>query len=307
MKREVPITHQLYTHLFPNPTATDPPSFSAHLARNLVPEVRIEVAIFYGDLNTSEARYPGLNYSHPPHRLRLGRFEHHKRLFDAFDYLGLTDQEIQNFCCWEGTKWARERYENDEGVKVVDTTGAGIGPFVDRREQKFMEVEGRRKSITKRTSISVVVEEAGNAGSTTAELEEERDQDMSDVAGEDEDVDAGSDTHNYVDETDDIETRESEEPPQEAAARQQHMSELSRRREEAINRRILAAWQQGRSLSPDIEQYLKEASERGSLGSDLQRAISRALFNGFGIPQPGSHSSIANTRNLASARRGAAA
>lgn len=104
--------------LFPNPTTSDPPSFSAHLARNLVPEVRIEVQTFYGDLNSAEARYPGLNYSHPPHRLRLGRFPHHRKLFKAFDDLGLTYGEIQDFCCWEGTKWARERYEKDEGITV---------------------------------------------------------------------------------------------------------------------------------------------------------------------------------------------
>jgi len=105
--------------LFPNPSSTDPPSFSAHLARNLVPEVRIEVQTFYGDLNSAEARYPGLNYCHPPHRMRLGRFPHHRRLFKAFDQLGLTYSEVQDFCCWEGTKWARERYEKDESVTIV--------------------------------------------------------------------------------------------------------------------------------------------------------------------------------------------
>ena len=117
MRRQTPIAHLLYSYLFPHPGTNDPQNFSAHLARNLVPEVRIEVATFYGDLNSAEARYPGLNYCHPPHRMRLGRFKYHKRLFEAFDTLGLTYNEIQEFCCWEGTKWARERYERDEGVK----------------------------------------------------------------------------------------------------------------------------------------------------------------------------------------------
>lgn len=136
MRRKNPIAHLLYNHLFPHPGPNDPPSFSVHLARNLVPEVRIEVATFYGDLNSTEARYPGLNYAYAPHRLRLGRFKHHKRLFDAFDELGLTYGEIQDFCCWEGTKWARERYEKDEGIKVLDTTGDDIGPYIDRRHMK---------------------------------------------------------------------------------------------------------------------------------------------------------------------------
>ncbi|KAF2216087.1 hypothetical protein CERZMDRAFT_5781, partial [Cercospora zeae-maydis SCOH1-5] len=211
MKRQAPLSHVLYAYLYPHPTPSDPPSFSAHLARNLVPEVRIEVATFYGDLNSAEARYPGLNYCHPPHRMRLGRFKHHKRLFDAFDNLGLTYGEIQDFCCWEGTKWARERYEKDEGVKVIDTTGDEIGPWVDRRE--MAPADDRRNSITRKTDISI------------------------------------------------------RELPSEAAAREQHVAELERRRdhalEQSLNQRIIAAWEQGQSLPPELEQYLKEQTERG--------------------------------------------
>jgi hypothetical protein len=133
MHRKNPISVLVYNALFPTPAPTDPPSFSAHLSKNLVGEVRIETANFYGSLDTIEARYPGLNYAFTPHRKRLGRFPHHRRLFDAFDRLGLTEAEIQGFCRWEGTLWARERYERDEGDKVVDTTGKEIGAWVDRR------------------------------------------------------------------------------------------------------------------------------------------------------------------------------
>ncbi|KAH0542133.1 hypothetical protein FGG08_003433 [Glutinoglossum americanum] len=126
----------VYNHLFPSPRPTDPASFAIHLTRNLVPEVRIETAIFYGTLDTIEARYPGLDYSHPPHRMRLGRFQWHRRLFRAFDELGLTKDEIASLCRWEGTKWARERYEKDEGVIVRDTTGDDIPMWVEPpREQ----------------------------------------------------------------------------------------------------------------------------------------------------------------------------
>jgi hypothetical protein len=50
MRRQTPIAHLLHDYLFPPHirTTNDPPSFAAHLARNLVPEVRIEVATFYG-------------------------------------------------------------------------------------------------------------------------------------------------------------------------------------------------------------------------------------------------------------------
>lgn len=253
MKRNVPIAHLLYNHLFPNPEATPncPPSFSAHLARNLVPEVRIEVATFYGDLNSAEARYPGLNYCYPPHRMRLGRFKHHRRLFDAFDALGLTYNEIQDFCCWEGTKWARERYEKDEGVKVLDTTGDEIGPYVDRRERDAEE-ELRRHSITRKTDISVIVEEA-TSNSVRQPAISEDDEEMNDAESDGEA---------------DAETETEQESPSEAAARQQHIAELEQRRDHSItqriNQQILHAWEHGQSLPPEIEQYLKEQSERGN-------------------------------------------
>ncbi|CAK1357299.1 hypothetical protein CB0940_07945 [Cercospora beticola] len=266
MKRQTPVAHLLYAYLFPHPTPSDPPSFSAHLARNLVPEVRIEVATFYGDLNSAEARYPGLNYCHPPHRMRLGRFKHHKRLFEAFDNLGLTYGEIQDFCCWEGTKWARERYEKDEGVKVIDTTGDEIGPWVDRRE--MASADDRRNSITRKTDISIVVEDAETSRNRQPTINEDDDEDMED--------DNGSDADEH--ETADAETETERESPSEAAAREQHVAELERRRDHALeqsfNQRIIAAWEQGQSLPPELEQYLKEQSERGN-HPELSRLLAR--------------------------------
>lgn len=251
MRRQTPIAHLLYAYLFPHPTPNDPPSFAAHLARNLVPEVRIEVATYYGDLNSAEARYPGLNYCHPPHRMRLGRFKHHRRLFEAFDNLGLTYNEIQEFCCWEGTRWARERYEKDEGIKVQDTTGDEIKPFVDRQELRVAD-ECRRQSITRQTEISVIVEEADGALSSHPTDEDEE---MSEADSEAEGN--GADTGGAL------------ETPSELVAREQHMAELNRRREQAINQRIITAWEQGQALPPEIEQYLKEQSERGNLTASL--------------------------------------
>lgn len=266
MRRQQPIAHLLYSHLFPHPGPNDPPTFSAHLARNLVPEVRIEVATFYGDLNSAEARYPGLNYCHPPHRMRLGRFKHHRRLFQAFDDLGLTYNEIQEFCCWEGTKWARERYERDEGVKVVDTTGDEIGPFVDRREL-------RRGSITRKTDIEIVVEHRRRV--------EERDEEMSDADSEGGDEDEHEDEHEGETAAD--------ETLHETVALEEHISELSRRRQHSINnreqeynRRIMAAWEQGLALTPELENYLKEQTERGTLPMSMDlRNILRRSTSGY--------------------------
>ncbi|KAK4541942.1 hypothetical protein LTR36_007306 [Oleoguttula mirabilis] len=287
MRRQTPIAHLLYAYLFPHPTPNDPPSFAAHLARNLVPEVRIEVATFYGDLNSAEARYPGLNYCYGPHRMRLGRFKHHKRLFDAFDTLGLTYNEVQEFCCWEGTKWARERYEKDEGIKVQDTTGNDIKPYIDRHELRMAD-ERRRHSITRQTEISVIVEEAD--GALSNHVVEEEDEDMSDADSEAEED--GDDTETV------------HETPAETAAREQHIAQLNRRRELAINQRIVTAWEQGQTLPPEIEQYLKEESERGNLNALTLRGMiaGRASAGGPAVlPRPEDRAALATNGARAAA------
>lgn len=122
------IAQAVYNATFPRPKSSDPTSFNLHITRNLVPEVRIETSAFYGSLDCIEAQYPGLDYSYGPHRMRLGRFPWHRRLFEVFDELGLTNAEIDSLCRWEGTKSARERYEKEEGVKVHDTTADGVRP-----------------------------------------------------------------------------------------------------------------------------------------------------------------------------------
>ncbi|KAF2839350.1 hypothetical protein M501DRAFT_954699 [Patellaria atrata CBS 101060] len=136
MQPKYRLDETIYSHLYPNPKPSDPQNFTQFLQKHLVAEVRIETSTFYGSLETVEARYPGLNYSHPPHRKRLGRFPHHARLFQAFNDLGVTESEIQRFCRWEGTLWARQRYERDENTVVRDTTGDEIGPWVDRRKRE---------------------------------------------------------------------------------------------------------------------------------------------------------------------------
>ncbi|KAL1954604.1 hypothetical protein VTO42DRAFT_899 [Malbranchea cinnamomea] len=116
------IAQLVYNALYPRPRASDPTSFAAYIARNLVPEVRTETSNFYGNMDCIEAQYPGLDYSFPPHRRRLSRFQYHRKLFKVFDELGLTETEIASLCRWEGTKSAKERYEREEGVTIRDTT-----------------------------------------------------------------------------------------------------------------------------------------------------------------------------------------
>lgn len=116
----------LYSRLFPNARPNDPGTFSAHITHNLIPEVRLETNTFYGSYDSIEAQYPGLDYTNPGHRARLTRFAWHRRLFRAFDELRLTSSDIEALCKWEGTKFARERYQEESGTRIRDTTWDGV-------------------------------------------------------------------------------------------------------------------------------------------------------------------------------------
>lgn len=281
MHRKTPISVLVYTALFPSPTPQDPPSFSAHLSKNLVGEVRIETANFYGSLDTIEARYPGLNYAHLPHRKRLGRFPHHRRLFEAFDRLGLTESEIQGFCRWEGTLWARERYERDEGVRVVDTTGVEIGGWVDTRRVNG----GGRRGINVKTDIEVEIEQVGeDAGQRTyppLSLEREREGEGRDTAMPDTSTStaAALDTTTAAASDDDGVDEEDVEDEEEEPLAEDHLAHSVGY---SLNARLLhhAALRDAGApapVDPEWEAYWKEAAERGELNVDATREALRAM------------------------------
>lgn len=283
MRRQTPIAHLLYAHLFPRPRDDDPPSFAAHLALNLVQEVRVEVGLFYGDLVTIEAKYPGLDYCYGPHRMRLGRFPHHARLFAAFDELNLTYQEIQDFCCWEGTRWARERYEKDEGCTIEDTTGDHIPLFVDPKQRQN---EPRRGSIVRKTDISIVFQDA------PAELRTRRSRTSQQQAvvyipstsedpaeeEEDDEEDDQEDTNMSDSASDTTASPHSEQANTTTAewnrTRAAHIEDLERQRDAAIHDQIQAALAQGAPLTPEQEQLLKDQREQNaSRQLDVARSV----------------------------------
>lgn len=125
----------VYEYMFPKPRSTDPQNFHSLLHRHLILEVRQEVHSFYGHLDTQEAKYPGLDYCHPIHRIRLGRWPWHRRLFRAFDGLRLTSSEISNLTKWEGTKWAKERFERDSGIVIRDTAADEVGEWIEPEDR----------------------------------------------------------------------------------------------------------------------------------------------------------------------------
>lgn len=121
-----PVDQLVYEQMFPKPRSQDPQNFHALLQRHLILEVRQEVHSFYGHLDTAEAKYPGLDYNNTTHRIRLSRWQWHRRLFRALDALCLTPNEISGLTKWEGTRWAKERYEREQGGPIRDTAMDGM-------------------------------------------------------------------------------------------------------------------------------------------------------------------------------------
>ena len=90
-----------------------------------------------------------------------------------FDYLRLSDHEIQTLCKWEGTRWARERFEKDEGVKVRDTTWDDIQPYQ------------RCHPTVIRGGINVEMEGENGDEEVDGDEEEDEDEQMEDEEDED--------------------------------------------------------------------------------------------------------------------------
>ena len=217
----------VYARLFPAPKSTDPTSFQNHITRNIVPEVRSEISCYYGPTDCLEAQYPGLDYAKPPHRSRLARFTFHRRLFRAFDELRLTDEEIRELCRWEGTKYARERYEADHHCLVRDTTWDDI------------EVEEPRRASAVRTHLSGA---EGNCTHVGGMVEE--DGKMSEDEAAESDEDAGTDGGDSEDEL------------QRSIGVDLNRHLLAATAARARGEQVV--------LDADWEQWLKEAAERGA-------------------------------------------
>lgn len=184
--------------------------------------------------------------------MRLGRFPHHARLFDTIDKLGITNQEVMDLARWEGTLWARQRFERDEGIKVRDTTGDGIIPWIDSRSIK----RGHGKGIRVKVETAVEVTQDPHADGPydcTPQAEEFLDDDE-----DDEDDDMDHDEPEPIEGDDNIQDG-LDEP----------VTGTSQSLSHDLNRRILAAiaarQRSGANFEPELEAYLKELVESGQL------------------------------------------
>ncbi|KAJ9132013.1 nitrogen permease regulator 2 like protein [Pleurostoma richardsiae] len=166
-----PIDELVYEYMFPKARASDPQNFQALLQRHLILEVRQEVHAYYGHLDTPEAKYPGLDYCHPTHRIRLSRWQWHRRLFRAFDALRLTPSEIAGLTKWEGTKWAKERYEKEQGVKIRDTTADGFPDWVEPEDRTTPARSSERETTQETEAHNAASDENMDGGASDEELE----------------------------------------------------------------------------------------------------------------------------------------
>ncbi|KAI1132782.1 hypothetical protein F5Y10DRAFT_230762 [Nemania abortiva] len=188
-----PVDQLVYESMFPKPRSTDVQNFQSLLHRHLILEVRQEVHSFYGHLDTQEAKYPGLDYCHPIHRIRLGRWPWHRRLFRAFDTLRLTDAEISGLTKWEGTKWAKDRFERDSGITIRDTAADDIPCWVEPDERLQATGETPRASIQEPLQQQQQEEEEEEELEVEEEEEEEEEDDENEVRDEDMEAEEESD------------------------------------------------------------------------------------------------------------------
>lgn len=115
--------------LNPGRSEANPTEWRHLVHRSIVPEVKQEIIRFYGSNDELESQYPGLDYTSRNHRLRLSSWPFHCKLFQAFDALRLTDDEIYTLCKWHGTKRARDEYERRHAIQIADTTLDEIQPY----------------------------------------------------------------------------------------------------------------------------------------------------------------------------------
>lgn len=176
------VSQLVYKVLYPRARHNDPQNWSQHVTRHLVPEVRLETASFYGELNNIEAQYPGLDYAYKSHRQRLCRYPYHRRLFRAFDELHLTRNEILSLCQWEGTRSAKQKYEADSNTHIRDTTTDDMHMARPARQPIAIQHEPPEQS----GSMSLTVAARGGSGIPDKRSAELMDlQDESEESGED--------------------------------------------------------------------------------------------------------------------------
>jgi hypothetical protein len=122
--------------------------------------------------------------------MRLSRYPWHRKLFEVFDELGLTEAEISSLCRWEGTRSARERYEKEEGLTVRDTTAQNVRPATPPPppsvelhsdvpvQPSESEEEDEDEDVVEEDALDVPIFPRGNSEQSDDDEEESSDEEM---------------------------------------------------------------------------------------------------------------------------------
>lgn len=178
---------------------------------------------------------------------------------------------------WEGTLWARERFEKDEGVVVRDTTGDGIGDWADPRvvprslpvKKMVRKVKGKSRPmsaaqmgmITGAEDSRVEVQERAIAPVVIADGPVEYDEEDEESWSESE-----CDEEEGEEETEQNEENEDEVLDDDSGSVGEQIEsiglDLNRRLLDAVLRRERG---ENVEMDPEFEAFLKEQIENGNL------------------------------------------
>ncbi len=288
-----PVDQLVYEYLFPRPRATDPQNFHTILSRHLIYEVRQEVHSFYGHLDTQEAKYPGLDYCNAIHRIRLSRWQWHRRLFRAFDGLRLTPAEIAGLTKWEGTKWAKERYEKEQGIVIHDTSTDDVPHWSDldaRLRARAPQWQLQEEPEPEPKPDPEAAEEVAAAAAAAA--------DDANMSGDDNDED-DDDDNDDADDADDAD--DDDDSDVELRSIGVALNERLRERVAAHN-----AGDTSQPLDEDWEQWLKNAIETGEfpLVAGEFPLVADQIARLAGQPTPSPPANIFSSRIVDAAREG---
>lgn len=262
-----PIDELVYEHMFPKPKPNDPMHFPALLQRYLIPEVRQETHSFYGHLETQEAKYPGLDYNHKTHRIRLSRWPWHRRLFRAFNSLALTPNEIAGLTKWEGTKWAKEKFEKEQGIVIHDTTSDGFPNWTEIPDLPGRS-HGRRQQQHPAVSVTNLgVQDGDGDGGDDDHGDDDNDNDEADD-DDDDNNNHDNDDNDHVDDDGDDDDESDGELESVGIALNARLRAQAARRE---------AGETSAVLDEEWEQWLKHAIESGELTIITDRITDQML------------------------------
>ena len=269
------LVHRVWRFLYPIVDETIPTW--ERFVYALTYEIRLEADRFYGTIERSlEWEFPGHDYTTRHSQLRLSDFPNHLILFEGFDGLDLTDDDISLLCRWEGTKIKREEAERALGVEIVDTTHIAIAVPTPCGSPRAELCDAWKKQSPEPSATG----HSGSPAGTNESYDDDMDTDI-----EDQDTTEGENRggngrgRGHENEEEDEMEEDTEEHKQEGTEEDKELEDAEQDSEDelisnsvgvSLNERLVAeaaaAQDRGEAatLDPDFAAWMKEQAEHGS-------------------------------------------